>query len=225
MESPVSRRFADPARSAPASSGGSSGTGRAICCWRAGLRSERPPPQVKSDRIRDHCKPGGAKPAQFDQRRRRVQLLPESADQQRKPRKQRRVQAQENRKAAANQHNPTMHPATRAGKIRRFRTPLPGRRVNPPPLRKRSHILRARQSARKPRRQAVRQRAKRHLALPAIPTGNPHSSRPLAHIRAMTRQPAKHRGEPKAPRRACLKPTLPANVLSGAQTGIVTKLH
>ena len=68
-------------------------------------------------------------------------MLPESADQQRKPREQRRLQAQENRKAAANQHNPTMHPATRAGKIRRFLTLLPGRRVNAPPLRKCSHIL------------------------------------------------------------------------------------
>ena len=149
-------------------------------------------------------------------------MLPESADQQRKPREQRRLQAQENRKAAANQHNPTMHPATRAGKIRRFLTPLPGRRVNAPPLRKCSHILRARQSARKPRRQAVRQRTERRLALAAIPTGNSHSRRTLAPIRAMTRQPATDRPEPKAPRRACLKPTLPANVIPGSQTGLVT---
>ena len=41
----------------------------------------------------------------------------------------------------------------------------------------------------------------------------------------MTRQPAPGRIKPQARRRACLTPTLPANVLPGAQTGFVTVLH
>ena len=45
----------------------------------------------------------------------------------------------------------------------------------------------ARQSPRKPCRQAVQQRADCRLELAAVPTGDPHSRRPLSPIRDMTR--------------------------------------
>ena len=138
---------------------------------------------------------------------------------------QKRLKAPENRQALAHQQHPTANPTPGAGVVGRVRTPPPRRRVYAVIFRKRRNCFRFRQTARKTRRKAVRQRAGRHPAVGAIPPRNPHAHGKLATIRAMTVEAATIRTAAKAGRRTCLAPCLPANVLFGGQSALVAKLQ
>ena len=189
------------------------------------MRSDTATPQVESDRIGDVRKTRRAQAAQLDQRHRHLQTLPERANQQRHAQQQARLKAPENRQTLAHQQHSPANPATRAGIVGRLPTPPPRRRVYAVILRKRRNRFRFRQTARKTRRKAVRQRTGRHMAVAAIPPRNPHSRRKLATIRAMTVEVTTIRTAAKAGRGTCLPPCLPANVLFGGQSALVEKLQ
>ena len=196
-----------------------------MSCWRAGLRSDAATPQVESNRIGNVLKTPRAQAAEFDQRHRHLQTLPERSNQQRHTQQQARLKAPENRQALAHQQYPATNPTPGAGTVGRFPTPLPRRRVDAVIIRKRRNRFRTRQRPRQTRRQAVRQRIARLLAIGAIPPRNPHPRRKLATIRAMTVETAPNRTAAKAGRGTCLTPCLPANVLFGGQSALVAKLQ
>jgi len=135
-------------------------------------------------------------------------------------------QADDPDKNVVDETSPTAHPAQRAGELHRVHAQRVRRRLQTPRLFGRDdNRFQIVQRPRKTRRQAVRQKAERRMALRAIPPGDTRTRRRLALIAPVTAQRAAAPGMVRAPIKPCSAPRPGANILLAGKPRLIAKLH
>jgi len=124
------------------------------------------------------------------------------------------------------QANPAAYPAQRAGKLDRVRAHIVCRRLQAPRTFGRDdNRLQIVQRARKTRRQAVRQKAERRMALRAIPARNLRPGRALPPVSAVVCHGTSALRVIRAALKPCIAPRFGLNVFLAGKPRLVTKLQ
>lgn len=135
-------------------------------------------------------------------------------------------QADDPDKNIVDQADPAAHPAQRAGKLYRVRAQRVRCRLQAARfLGRDDNQFQIGQRPRKTRRQTVRQKAERRMALRAIPAGDTHTRRRLALIAPVTGQGTAAPRMVRAPFKPCGAPRPGADILLAGEPCLVAKLQ